>query len=280
MCNADLLELNRKLYDATAPLYESRHSEIFNQTEQRRIHTHLGLALQKIQTSSKTVQTLDFGAGTGNLTRHLISFGANVVAADVSRGCLREVQALSENSGLLNVSLLNGQDLSQFADETFDMVATYSVLHHVPDYLAIVQEFLRVVKSGGVIYIDHEVCPAYWEDRPNYTAYCEEITAAGSVQHIPLWDRLFHVFSRKNRWRYLASALWLKWHNISDEGDIHVHPEDHIEWPSIKACLEPYCEIVREEDYLVCREQAFPPLIWEKWRELCVDMRCLIAVKR
>lgn len=274
------LALNKWIYNATAPLYESRHSEIFNQTEQHRIQTHLGLAVQEIRTASKNVQALDFGAGTGNLTRHLIRLGAHVMAADVSSGCLREVLALSGNSGRLDVSLLNGHDLSQFANESFDMVATYSVLHHVPDYLAIVREFLRVVKPGGVIYIDHEVCPAYWEDRQDYTAYCEELAAVEPMQRNSLRDRFFHVFSRKNRWRYLASALWLTWHKISDEGDIHVHPDDHIEWPDIKACLEPYCEIVREDDYLVCREQAFPPPIWEKWRELCVDMRCLIAVKR
>lgn len=276
----DYLSLNKWIYDATAPLYESRHGEIFNQTEQHRIHTHLGLALQEVRTDSKLIRTLDFGAGTGNLTRHLISLGSRVVAADVSSGCLREVQALSENSGLLDVSLLNGHDLSQFGDASFDMVATYSVLHHVPDYLAIVQEFLRVLKPGGVIYIDHEVCPAYWEDRTDYKAYCEELAAVESLKKNSLWGGFFQVFSRKNRWRYLASALWLKWHKISDEGDIHVYPEDHIEWPDIKACLEPCCEIVLEEDYLVCREQAFPPPIWGKWHDLCVDMRCLIAVKR
>jgi hypothetical protein len=72
----------------------------------------------------------------------------------------------------------------------------------------------------------------------------------------------------------------VKWNKVADEGDIHVHAYDHIEWPKIRSCLEQFCEVLREQDYLVCRERTFPAPVWEKWIGHCVDMRLLIAKKR
>jgi ubiquinone/menaquinone biosynthesis C-methylase UbiE len=276
----DQITHNSRVHDIIAPLYEARHGEIFNQTEQRRIHDLLEYTVSCIQTGAEVPRVLDFGAGTGNLTRHLLSLGAEVVAADVSAGCLRELKLLSNRAEQLELSLLNGSDLSQFADESFDMVATYSVLHHVPDYLAIVNEFVRVVKPGGIVYIDHEVCPAYWERRPEYLAYCREVAELQSVPPETLVQRLLHIFRQNGWWRHLSSTLRVRWNRVSDEGDIHVHSDDHIEWPRIRNLLEPVCGILREQDYLVCRERAIPPPAWEKWSGLCVDMRLLIAGKR
>lgn len=276
MC--DRIIHNSRVHDLIAPLYEARHGEIFNQAEQQRIHELLNYAVTSIRTGAEVPSVLDFGAGTGNLTRHLLGLGAAVVASDVSAGCLRELKSSAKKAERLELSPLNGHDLSQFPDESFDMVATYSVLHHVPDYLAIVSEFIRVVKPGGIVYIDHEVCPAYWESRPEYLAYCREVAESQFAQ--PFFQRISHVFQQKYWWRYLSSALRVKWNEVADEGDIHVHPDDHIEWPKIRSRLEPFCEILREQDYLVCRERAFPPPAWEKWRGRCVDMRLFVAGKR
>ncbi|HXE95461.1 MAG TPA: class I SAM-dependent methyltransferase [Dongiaceae bacterium] len=278
MC--DQITHNSRVHDMIAPLYEARHGEIFNRTEQLRICDSMAFALKYIRTGSEVPRVLDFGAGTGNLTRHLLSMGAEVVASDVSAGCLRELKSSTKNAERLELSLLNGHDLSQFADESFDMVATYSVLHHIPDYLAIVSEFIRVVKPGGIVYIDHEVCPAYWENRPEYQTYCREIAEHLSAQPDTLFQRISNIVRQDRWWRYLSSALRVRWNKVADEGDIHVHPDDHIEWPKIRSCLEPFCEILREHDYLVCRERTFSAPVWEKWRSQCVDMRLLVAGKR
>lgn len=277
MC--DRIAHNSRIHDMIAPLYETRHGEIFNRTEQQRISDSMAFAVKHIRTGSYVPRALDFGAGTGNLTRHLLGLGAEVVASDVSAGCLRELKILSGESERLECSLLNGHDLSQFDNESFDMVATYSVLHHVPDYLAVVREFVRVLKPGGVVYIDHEVCPAYWENRLEYLTYCREVVELQTVPPETLFQRLAYIFRQNGWWRYLSSTLQVRWNKVSDEGDIHVHPEDHIEWPKIRSLLEPFCEILREQDYLVCRERTLPPPAWEKWSGRCVDMRILIAGK-
>lgn len=271
---------NSRVHDIIAPLYESRHEEIFNLVEQQRISDIVAFAMNSIRTGSTVPSILDFGAGTGNLTRHLLGFDAFVVASDVSSGCLRELQLSLDDTKHLELSLLNGRDLSQFPDESFDMVTTYSVLHHVPDYLAVIDEFVRVVKPGGIIYIDHEVCPGYWENSPDYVEYCRELSKAATASKVSLTEKIRHVLRQRNRWRYAVSALKARINRISDEGDIHVYEDDHIEWSRIRSRLDICCDVLRENDYLVCREKSFPALVWEKWCNRCNDMRLIVAEKR
>lgn len=277
---SELVDYNSRIHNLIAPLYEARHAEIFNETEQARIREQLAFALGRIESASAEPRVLDFGAGTGNLTRHLLELGTRVVASDVSGGCLQELKASAGRTARLELSLLNGQDLSQFADESFDMVAVYSVLHHVPDYLAIIGEFVRILKPGGVVLLDHEVCPSFWDNPAEYRAYEAELGERLVGERQSLGRHLLGIFRRRNRWRYLAAALYLRWKKFDDEGDIHIHPDDHIEWGTIRALLEPRCEVLLEQDYLVCRERSVPPQVWQAWRGRCADMRIIVAQKR
>ncbi|MBU5612541.1 class I SAM-dependent methyltransferase [Geomonas azotofigens] len=278
---SERIDYNSRIHNLIAPVYEARHAEIFNESEQARIRAQLRFALESIDDAPAHPRVLDFGAGTGNLTRHLLELGARVVASDVSSGCLKELKAMAGGSGHLELSLLNGRDLSQFADGSFDMVAVYSVLHHVPDYLGVIEEFVRVLKPGGVVYLDHEVCPDFWGSSPDYQAYQAELGDRLVAERQGLGRYLLGILRRRNRWRYLAAALYLRWRTFDDdEGDIHTHPDDHIEWDRIRMLLEPRCEVLRELDYLVCRERSVPAGVWEKWHARCADMRLLIARKR
>lgn len=274
-----MINHNRERHDVLAPLYEVRHGEIFNPTEQRRIHELLLSVLGKTL-SQDALRALDFGAGTGNLTRQLLNFGAAVVAADVSEGILFELRALTGRQSRLETMILNGQDLSGVNSDSFDVVATYSVLHHVPDYLAIVDEFVRVVKPGGIIYIDHEVCPSYWDENVDYHAYCQELADFQKVQPYNLLLRLKRLLTRRGGWRHILATLKQRGNQIDDDGDIHVFKHDHIEWSAIRERLEPFCKILTEEDYLVCRELLVPPHVWSRWNDRCVDMRYLVACKK
>ena len=70
-------------------------------------------------------------------------------------------QAVAENQ--LRTVTLSGDFPLPFPDRHFGFAATYSVLHHIPDYLEAVRELARVVDVGGVLYIDHELNA----DQPN-----------------------------------------------------------------------------------------------------------------
>ena len=178
------IQHNKKVHDIVASIYDKRHVEIFNPTEQQRISRSLLAASLEIKTNSHPPYILDFGAGTGNLTKHLTDLGTNVVAADLSSGLLEQLKLKLGRPNQIKTLLLNGEDLSNIEDNSFDMVTTYSVLHHIPDYLKIIDEFVRVVKTGGIIYIDHEVCPSYWEEKALYQSYLCELGYQFSQAHL------------------------------------------------------------------------------------------------
>jgi len=283
-----VVERNRRIHDACPDDYAARHPEIFNPTEQARIRAVLQDALASVDCGSRRPAALDYGAGTGNLTRHLLNLGCLVTAVDVSSQSLATLQRDMSGHADCRTVVVDGVDLADLASASFDIVTTYSVLHHVPDYLGIIDEFLRVVKPGGVIIIDHEVCDSYWSCDENYFCYLEELggrfrddhayelglSVPGPAKGRGRWRRLFSPAA----WAMLAKELVVPRDRTAGlDGDIHVFVDDHIEWEAIKCRLQDRCCIVRDEDYLVCREPGEEPFVWQRWFGRTADMHLLVA---
>jgi len=252
--------------------YERKHREIFNPTEQQRLRGVLRIAAEAIQTGSTPLTALDHGCGSGNLTRHLIDSGFHTVSADVSEGFLAIVGEKFSASGMSSTLKLNGKDLSDVASGQFDLVATYSVLHHVPDYLAIVEEMCRVTKPGGVLYIDHEVAETYYQRVPVYLEFLRKARPRVNLKRFVslLLDvkGYIHILRRLRDPRYKR------------EGDIHVWPDDHIEWNEIERILAANgFETVLKQDYLLCKG-IYDPHVYDEYKDRCADERVLISRKK
>ncbi len=218
-----------------------------------------------------------------------------VTSADVSPGCIDKIQKKMGGNSRLATLALNGKNLDTIADNSFDVIVTYSVLHHVPDYLSILDEFVRVVKPGGLIVIDHEVSPSYWRFEEHYLEYLRELgekfytdhlyelgvnPEAGAVSHNPAFRLVRRLFSFHEWKKLIMGLLKTKNSRMTSDGDIHVFVDDHIEWDVIRSRLEPQCEVIMEEDYLVCRERTNPPAVWGKWQDKVSDMHLLVVRKR
>lgn len=265
---------NRRAHDRFAGSYDERHPEIFNDPEQARLTEAIGLAASLAgEGRPGRLRALDVGCGTGNLTRRLIGLGAHVTAADLSPKLLAEVTRRCGASGQLATFMLNGRDLEPLADASFDLAATYSVLHHVEDYAALVGEMVRVVRPGGIVFIDHERSAASWTSA-DYLAFLRDAVAA------PPPRRWWYWLQPSRYWKRMRRALeWRRWFDRRwmPEGDLHIWPDDHIEWPVIERVLsERRCEVVRSEEYLLF-EPRYRAVEWDAWRARCSDMRMLIA---
>ena len=68
--------------------------------------------------------------------------GCKVIAADVSKGFYILLK-ISLKEGISTFEL-NGENLEGIDDNSIDFIATYSVLHHIPDYILTVKEMCRV----------------------------------------------------------------------------------------------------------------------------------------
>jgi SAM-dependent methyltransferase len=271
-----LVERSVRRYAKHSRSYGRNHPEIFNPVEQERLRGELGRLVS--ESAGSPPHALDLGAGSGNVTAHLLEVGARVTAAEVSP---HFIDLLHDRFGDAIESVrINGVDLDVLPDATFDLVTLYSVLHHIPDYLAIVPEIARVLRPGGHVYFDHEVTEEYW--RPDgcwaeYQRACRE-----QRRHEPgpwnpdryRWQRFLRFGSYIRALRTLRDPEYM----LRREGDIHVTPEDHIEWPKLVEAIERAgMTVVRTVDYLNYSANA-PLEVWQRYRDRgCTSMRCLVA---
>ncbi len=111
---------------------------------------------------------LDLGCGEG---RHAISAymekNLDAIGIDLS---LKDLQTTKERfqqfvepdneDKSLGIAVSDGSFLP-FEDESFDRVICSEVLEHIPDYLSVIKELNRVLKTGGVAAIS---VPAYFPE--------------------------------------------------------------------------------------------------------------------
>ncbi|MEJ2326502.1 MAG: class I SAM-dependent methyltransferase [Chromatiaceae bacterium] len=261
---------NIAVHDRLASHYDALHGDIFNSIEQERLRCALTIATDAIRSDGEPVRALDFGCGSGNLTHHFLELGLHTVSADVAPRFLELIKARPGATGLSETLRLNGEDLSNIADETFDVAAAYSVLHHIPDYLTAVRELIRVTKRGGVVFIDHEHNADYWSRSADYREFVrlakQQRANAGTTR--PPWLK-----RKVRRLRRLINPRYMP------EGDIHVWPDDHIEWERIEEVFaDADCETVYCDDYLNYASHC-PQELHERYRHRCTDMR-VMAVRR
>jgi SAM-dependent methyltransferase len=105
---------------------------------------------------------LDVGCGTGVLATRLAEAGYEMSGIDPSEGML---EVLRERTALVEAVQASGTSLP-FADDSFDLVLTVAVMHHIAepdDVRQTLAEMVRVAKPGGRILVwDHNPRNPYW----------------------------------------------------------------------------------------------------------------------
>ena len=95
---------------------------------------------------------LEVGCGNG--------YAASLIVAEQPHSytgldIMPEQLAIARNRNLPNSSFVLGSadDLSQFADKSFDAILDFCILHHVEGWRTFFDESRRVLKEGGGIYV-------------------------------------------------------------------------------------------------------------------------------
>lgn len=105
------------------------------------------------------LRVLDWGTGKGQNAFLMKQEGFNVTACDVSAdGFGRDVPLLE---GIELVELTDPVKLP-FPDASFDIVASFGVLEHVPKDLESMHEIRRILRPGGLFYVTFLPYPLSW----------------------------------------------------------------------------------------------------------------------
>jgi SAM-dependent methyltransferase len=114
--------------------------------------------------ASETV--LDVGCGPSSW---LWKFGMKPVGLDLCHAYTRKFRATGSHSVTASAALL------PFASDSFSLVFSYGLLHHLPDDIAAetVREIVRVTRSGGHAVLFDPVLPNAASFRPQAWALCK-----------------------------------------------------------------------------------------------------------
>ena len=136
---------------------------------------------------------LEIGVGAGTDFINWVRQGARATGIDLTE---RSVELTRERLTLEGLNAdVRGADAEQlpFADESFDIVYSYGVLHHSPDTARAVGEVRRVLRPGG--------------------------TALIMIYHVPSWVGIMlwtlHCAARLRPWR---SLRWAVYHHLESPG--------------------------------------------------------------
>lgn len=136
--------LQTEYYASTAAKYDSMHMAEGDEHE-------LALALfNGLITTVGGSSVLDVGSGTGRALQSLGRLNPNLRLQGVEP--VEELREIAYSKGVSRQMLVAGDGGSlQYADESFDWVCCFAVLHHVREPDALVREMLRVARVGVFI---------------------------------------------------------------------------------------------------------------------------------
>jgi ubiquinone/menaquinone biosynthesis C-methylase UbiE len=149
----DVVRANIEVHTRMASSYQTNepHFRPENRAKVRRV-------LETLAPRAGGGRLLDVGCGTGfviDLARDLF---ARIDGIDVTPAMLERVD---RSGGHVFVAEARAEALP-FADATFDMASSYAFMHHVTDHVAILREVRRVLRPGGLFYIDLEPNRLFW----------------------------------------------------------------------------------------------------------------------
>ena len=95
-------------------------------------------------------KVLEFGCGSGIDALEFARNGADVTAVDVTENACTLTTELSKEAGV-PIKVVQINDALPFSDNTFDLVYSFGVLHHIPNVESVLAEIHRVLKPDGNI---------------------------------------------------------------------------------------------------------------------------------
>lgn len=109
--------------------------------------------LDEAKAHSETVHVLDLGAGEGTVTLPFLELGASVTAVDLSEAQLASLESrCTEHADRLTVLCADVDAALDTLQGPFDIVVVNSFLHHIPDYLAMIDRSLALMSPHGQFF--------------------------------------------------------------------------------------------------------------------------------
>jgi len=141
-------------YDAKVPIFANHYDAIKRE-------------LERSGNWREDASILDIGCGLGLYAEYWQSRGLKVTAVDLNKKLIDIAKESAEKRKLeIDYFVCPADDLP-FAEEQFNIIFANSLLEHVPGWQKHLEEWVRVLSPGGVIWVEtnNTICPFQKEFR-------------------------------------------------------------------------------------------------------------------
>lgn len=151
-------DANRRVFDAKDFDAYDANPSIFERGRQEEIERVLA-------GEARRERLLDVGCGTGNILRLAERHYRRCVGVDLSARLLAELRRRRPALALASAEAA----FLPFREGTFDVVTMYALVHHLHDPAPAFRAAWRVLRPGGLLYLDHD--PNYYFGRFHHIYY-------------------------------------------------------------------------------------------------------------
>ena len=152
-------------------------------------------------------RALDIGCGYGALSYALLEKGTQVWATEIDSDKLKFAQDKLAKNKYFNSVLVKNERLP-YDDCFFDIVFIFDVIEHMKNPAKMIQEALRVLKSGGYLYV--EFTPYY-----SITGHHLYDFAKWPIHLLPKEKVKKIVFSKKIKGFMTAEYYWRQFESLN-----------------------------------------------------------------
>lgn len=149
----DAIIANKAFFNNETTLRYGDVSPHIRHASLRRLYSQLvGDVFAYARKYSEVPTVLDLGAGEGSATLPFLELGARVVAVDVSDSQLTELQRKCHSyKDRLQVRHADIGGVLR-TNERYDVLVMSSCLHHIPDYISVIQAGVNVLSQKGQFF--------------------------------------------------------------------------------------------------------------------------------
>lgn len=138
---------NVKRFDAAAADWEEQPQRVA-------LARKVAEAIRQAIPLAKTMRVLEYGCGTGLVSRTLSPQVKTIMAVDTSPRMLEVLRQKAGEEKIGNIET-RAHDLTRkpLPDNDFDLVISSMTLHHIPDFEALLHRFLALLKPEGYLAV-------------------------------------------------------------------------------------------------------------------------------